>query len=575
MQWSIGAKIGASFGVALTLLLAVGAVSYNGISKLIDSANWVTHTHQVLSGLDEAFGSLRDAETGQRGYVITGEERYLEPYRGARQGVDRKLEELRRLTSDNPIQQQRLAALEPLMAAKFAELQTVIDLRRAKGIAAATQVVLSDKGKNTMDLVRKSLGEITAAENDLLAKRSVEERDLATSAKETIIVGNLVALVLFLLVGFVLTRNISAPLREISGAAQAMAAGDLAVSVPTNARRDEVGALTQSFTQMTESLRRMAVASDRIAGGDLTVEVQPRSAQDTLGKAFATMGENLRRVTVEMQQSVNVLSSSAQQIVATSTQVASGATETATAVSQTTTTVEEVKQTALLSAQKAKYVSDTAQSAAQVAQAGRKAVEESIEGMKRIREQMESIAESIVRLSEQGQNIGEIMVTVNDLAEQSNLLAVNASIEAARAGEHGKGFAVVAQEVRSLAEQSKQATGQIRGILNDIQKATTAAVMVTEQGSKAVEAGVKQSVQAGESVRKLSENIAEAAQAATQIAASSQQQMAGMDQIAQAMESIKVASAQNVASTRQTEEAARSMQGLGQKLKQLVAQYKV
>src|SRR5438445_2413113 len=148
MQWSIGAKIGASFGGGLTLLLAVGAVSYNSISKLIDSANWVTHTHQVLSGLDEAFGSLRDAETGQRGYVITGEERYLEPYRGARERVDRKLEELRRLTSDNPIQQQRLAALEPLTAAKFAELQTVIDLRRAKGMAAATQEVLTDKGKN-------------------------------------------------------------------------------------------------------------------------------------------------------------------------------------------------------------------------------------------------------------------------------------------------------------------------------------------------------------------------------------------------------------------------------------------
>src|SRR4030067_173625 len=109
--------------------------------------------------------------------------------------------------------------------------------------------------------------------------------------------------------------------------------------------------------------------------------------------------------------------------------------------------------------------------------------------MHRIQEQMESIAQSIVRLSEQGQAIGEIIATVNDLAEQSNMLAVNAAIEAAKAGEQGKGFAVVAQEVKSLAEQSKQATAQVRTILGDIQKATSGAVMATEQGSKAGETG--------------------------------------------------------------------------------------
>ena len=186
-------------------------------------------------------------------------------------------------------------------------------------------------------------------------------------------------------------------------------------------------------------------------------------------------------------------------------------------------------------------------------------MEETLAGMNRIREQMEFIAGSIVRLSEQSQAIGEIIATVNDLAEQSNLLAVNAAIEAAKAGEQGKGFAVVAQEVKSLAEQSKQATAQVRGILGDVQKATSAAVMATEQGSKVVEAGVKQSAEVNEAIRQLGESIAEAAQASTQIAASSQQQVVGMDQVAQAMESIKVASAQNVAGTKQAEAAAQQL----------------
>ncbi len=276
-----------------------------------------------------------------------------------------------------------------------------------------------------------------------------------------------------------------------------------------------------------------------------------------------------------VSEAAESLGACASQLTASVTQIASGASQSATAVSETTTTVEEVKQTAQLSTQKAKNVSDSAQKVAQVSQSGRKSVEESVDAMRRIREQMESIAESIVRLSEQSQTIGEIMLTVNDLAEQSNLLAVNASIEAAKAGEQGKGFAVVAQEVRSLAEQSKQATAQVRSILHDIQKATNAAVMATEQGSKAVEAGMKQSVEAGESVQKLAESVTEAAQAATQIAASSQQQMAGMDQVAQAMESIKAASAQNLASTKQTETAAKNIGDLGHKLTELVTLYKV
>ncbi len=147
---------------------------------------------------------------------------------------------------------------------------------------------------------------------------------------------------------------------------------------------------------------------------------------------------------------------------------------------------------------------------------------------------------------------------------------MNAAIEAAKAGEQGKGFAVVAQEIKSLAEQSKQATARVRAILGDIQKGTSAAVMAAEQGSKAVEAGVGQSNTAEESIRVLAESITEAAQAALQISASSQQQTAGMDQVAAAMENIKQTTVQNAASTRQVESSAQSLHELAQKLKKLV-----
>lgn len=284
--------------------------------------------------------------------------------------------------------------------------------------------------------------------------------------------------------------------------------------------------------------------------------------------------ESLRSVMLEVQESVNVLAPASSEILNITTQVATTASETATAVSETTTTVEEVKQTAIMANQKAQYVAEIAQKTAAASEIGKKSVGESIDLMRRIREQMESIAESIVRLSEQSQTIGEIIATVNDLAERSNLLAVNAAIEAARAGEQGKGFAVVAQEVKSLAEQSKQATAQVRAILGDIQKATNSAVMATEQGSKSVEAGVVQSSQAGDTIKVLADSIAEAAQASTQIAASSMQQLAGMDQIVLAMDNIKTASTQNVTGSRQTEVSAQNLHELGQKLKRLLEQYK-
>ncbi len=275
----------------------------------------------------------------------------------------------------------------------------------------------------------------------------------------------------------------------------------------------------------------------------------------------------------ELQAGASILASSSTQIMTATAQVAVGATETATSVSETSTTVEEVRQAADVVNQKARRVADSAQRAVEVSQTGEVAVNETIEVMAHIRTQMESVGDSIIRLSEQSQTIGEIIATVNDLADQSNLLAVNASIEAAKAGEHGKGFVVVAEEIKSMAEQSKQATRNVRAILSDIQKAVSTAVLATEQGNKAVEAGVRQSTDAGEAIRALTQSIKESAQAAILIATSARQQLTGMDQMTVAMENIDQASAETAASTRQAESAAQDLNELGQRLQDLLEQY--
>jgi methyl-accepting chemotaxis protein len=580
MKWNVGTKIGTGFGLALAILTAIGITAYRSIAKLTDTANWVDHTHQVLETLESVVSTMKDAETGQRGFLITGEDSYLAPYVAAQGAIDGEIKTLRDLTKDNIDEQRRIDTLEPLISGKegkFAELLETIEARKdkARGFEAAQAIVRTDRGKNTMDEIRKVVAEMKNEEIALLKTRTDEAQVSARTATLAITLGTLVALIVMTLAGFIITRNIANPLKEISATAERIASGDLSIRLYTNGRADEVGVLARTFGRMTDSLQGMAGVATKIAGGDLRTTVTPQSSKDVLGTAFAQMTDNLRDQTRQLMEGANVLGSAASEIVASTTQLASSASESAAAVSETTTTVEEVRQTAQAASQKAKAVSDSAQKAAQISQSGRKSTEEVVVGTNRIRQQMEAIAASMVRLSEQSQTIGQIVATVEDLAAQSNLLAVNAAIEAAKAGEHGKGFGVVAQEVKSLAEQSRQATNQVRTVLSDIQKATAASVLATEQGSKAVEAGAKQTEAAGESIQALAGSVTEAAQAATQIAASSQQQMVGVDQVAGAMENIKQASTQNVASAKQLETAAHNLSDLGQRLKLIVARYQV
>lgn len=277
-----------------------------------------------------------------------------------------------------------------------------------------------------------------------------------------------------------------------------------------------------------------------------------------------------RAVSGPLQETSNVLATSAAEILSTTTEQASGATESLAAVTQTAATVDQVVQTAEQSTERARGVANTAQRAADIGRQGREAIDTTISGINDVREQVGTIAQRMVELTEQAQAIGEIIATVSDLAEQTNLLALNAAIEAARAGEQGRGFAVVAGEVKNLAEQSKAGTVRVRQILEQVQRATTAAVAVTEQGNRKVNDVSRQVSEAGETIRQLAEAVGGAAQAAAQIAASAGQQSTGMSQIKQAIGNIQQAAQQNLAATRQAESAAQELNRLGSRLIELV-----
>jgi methyl-accepting chemotaxis protein len=343
-------------------------------------------------------------------------------------------------------------------------------------------------------------------------------------------------LVASLLVVFLVARSIVLPLKVLMVKVRLMAGGDLTVSVPRTTRYDEIGDLFKAFNLMAKMLHNQT--SEVIEGA-------------------ATIGATIAELS------------------ATTAQLVASATQSSSSVVEIAATVEEIRQTSHLSYEKAEQVASLAEQVMLRAENGRNETAKSVTGMDQIKEEVAAIAEGLISLSEQNQNIGEIIETVSSFADQSNMLSVNASIEAAKAGEHGKGFAVVAQEVKALADQSKEATIQVRRLLGDIQKATSTAVMATERGGKEVDKGVEQSEKVGLEIDTMADMSRDSADASVQIVASSQQQLVGMDQVAQAMESIKSASQQNVEGARQLESAIADLDTLGMKLQQLSAGLKV
>ncbi len=205
------------------------------------------------------------------------------------------------------------------------------------------------------------------------------------------------------------------------------------------------------------------------------------------------------------------------------------------AVSELTSTLSELRQTSAHTLAQAQAMLASAETSVRTVDEGRSTLADSVDGMKAIRDRVENIQDRILALSDQTQQIGEIIATVNEIAEQSKLLAFNASIEATRAGEFGKSFAVVASEMRDLAEQSKQATKEVRKLLSGIREATNSAVVATEEGYKKAEEGQKYADRASALMEELGSVISQSAEAGRSIADTTRQQEEGVSQAADAM----------------------------------------
>ncbi|MEA4909077.1 MAG: methyl-accepting chemotaxis protein [Chloroflexi bacterium] len=431
---------------------------------------------------------------------------------------------------------QILAAFDTDWATYQSELSRVIGLIKSGDMATAMDAIQTGGELSVArDEVARHMSDLTDVNISLMADRQTYVQDTFYQISRLMIAAGLVGLALAVILGVVISRGITRPLGQGVGMMRDLSAGHLGSRLNMT-RLDEIG---------------------------------------DLGRAMDQFADTLLNITSQTRESAASTTAATAEILAAVSQHTASANEQSAAINQTTTTVDEVRAAAEQTAQKANAVAHEAQGAVAVSEDGRQSLEAIISGMIEIREKVQAIAQDILALSEQTQQIGEITATVNDIADQSNLLALNATIEAAKAGEQGKGFAVVATEVRNLADQSKQATTKVRSILSDIQKATNAAVLATEQGTKGVDTGMALAQQAGGVINQLAEIILEASQAAQQIAISAHQQSIGMEQISQAMKDINQATVQFVAGARQSQTAAENLNVMAQGLQKTVEFYKV
>ncbi len=320
-----------------------------------------------------------------------------------------------------------------------------------------------------------------------------------------------------------------------------------------------------------------------VGSGDLTRTVRLEtdgkvSADDPLlllGSQLNEMTQSLRRMILVTRDASEDLVSASRQIQAAAAQQADGIAEQSSAISGTTQMVNDVKSIAVWASQNAEKMSQVTERSVDVSRDGTLSVEHTIASMNRIKERVEGIAANINGLTKQTQQISQILSAVSDIAAQTNMVAINASVEAARAREEGSGFAVVAAEVRTLADQSRQATAQIRGILAEVQKGSRASVQATEQGIQGVEEGMHSVQQTRQVIEKLAGVIDEIAQASVQLAAGSQQQLASIEEASQAVHKIGSITTKTQASTQETEKAVENLHRLANQMAEIIAPYRV
>ncbi|NIA56635.1 HAMP domain-containing protein [Massilia sp. TW-1] len=505
----IGTRLYLGFGAVVALLVLLVSLSYGNFMRLRNANDMNIHTYRVLGEVDAALLSLVNMETGQRGFALTGKEASLEPYNTGKDAFRTHIDAARKLTSDNPRQQERLQHLaEEEQKWLDVAADPAIKLRRATADADMAAIVTAEqagKGKASMDAMRKLVADMKAEEAGLMSERGQTMAALVSSMALTLIGGGIGAVVLAIVLALVLARNITLPLGYAVRVARRVAQGDLTARVEVRSK-DETGELMAALKDMNGAL--------------LDIVTRVRAGTDTIATASAEINSGNQDLSSRTEQQAGSLE------------------ETASSMEELTSTVKQ-------NADNARQASQLATSASETAERGGDVVAQ--------------VVRTMGSINESSRKIADIITVIDGIAFQTNILALNAAVEAARAGEQGRGFAVVAGEVRNLAQRSAAAAKEIKELIGD-------SVEKVEAGSRLVDQAGSTMDDVVSSVRRVTDLIGE-------IAAASEEQRAGIDQVNQSITQMDQVTQQNAALVEEAAAAADAMQDQARQLAALVGTF--